>query len=118
MRRILLCATGLTAALLTVTPAFAGDSQTKFTCEEFATALADNATRHDMEWADERATTQPGKVLIIGAGQKFYIPRYQQPSQGLAPKSVWDNMHDYNKAYNEAYWRCFNATNITINVNK
>ena len=110
---------GLAVALI-ATPAVAGTSngQAKFSCDEFATALADNDKRNDMQWAGAYDHTEPNKVLIIGAGQKFYVPRTKQPSQGFAPKSVWQNLHEYDDAYQEAYWRCFNATNITINVNK
>jgi hypothetical protein len=118
MRSIFLGLGGLAAALLIAAPAQAVTNQPSFTCDEFATALADNAKRDDMQWAGPYDGTQPGKVLIIGAGQKFYVPRYKQPSQGLAPKTVWQNLAEHDDAYEEAYWRCFNATNITINVKR
>lgn len=110
---------GLAAALVIAVPALAGSTvKPQFSCDEFATALADNAKRDDMQWAGPYEGSKPGKVLIIGAGQKFYVPRYKQPSQGLAPKTVWQNLSEHDDAYEEAYWRCFNATNITINVKR
>jgi hypothetical protein len=118
MRKIAIGFGGLAVVLAMSAPAFAGNSQVQFSCEEFASAISDNYKRDDMQWADDFDTTQPGKVLVIGAGKKFYIPRYKQPAQGLAPKTVWQNLNEYDDAYNEAYWRCVNATNITINVNR
>ncbi|MBG1233322.1 hypothetical protein [Aestuariivirga litoralis] len=109
---------GFTAALLLSSAAVAADQKPTFTCDEFATAYADEATGDDMQRAGAFDTAEPGKVLMIGAGQKIYIPQRQTSLQGFAPKTAWENLHDYRRAYHEGRRRCLWANSINVQVQK
>ncbi len=75
-------------------------------CEAFARASADEASRDFMQRAGVRDTNKPGKVLVIAAGQKFYVPAENVEANSLAPKTAWESMYAWNKAYKRARWNC------------
>ena len=85
-------------------------------CKGYATTTADRAAREIYQRAGALATTQPGKILVIAAGRKFYMPAQQIDADTLAPISVYERMRAWNEAYNDAYRHCRHANNITIEV--
>jgi hypothetical protein len=89
-----------------------------FTCDEFASAVAEQATKDIMQPAGDFEGTAPGKVLVIAAGKKFYIPPRQVDERTLAPQSIGQRMRAWNNAYSDAFWRCRYADNLTINLPK
>ena len=88
------------------------------TCDQFATAFADQATQFTLQRAGERETSGPGKVLIIAGGNKFFIPAKQVDDRSLAPASAWQRMRDWNSAYSDAFWNCRHSDNVTLQVRK
>jgi len=75
-------------------------------CEAFAKASADEVAKDFMQRAGVRETAKPGKVLMIAAGQKFYVPTETIEANALAPKAAWESMYAWNKAYKRARWNC------------
>lgn len=88
------------------------------TCDEFATAAADTATRDEFQPAGDFESAVPGKILVIAAGQKFYMPKRQIDAGTLGSVSVWQRMRDWNTAYSDAFWRCRHADALTLQVRK
>ncbi len=100
--------------LFVASPAQAGVNGLTITCDQYATALADEATKATLQRAGERETSGPGKVLVIAAGNKFFIPAKQVDDRSLAPASAWQRMRDWNSAYGEALWRCKHSDDVTL----
>ena len=88
------------------------------TCDQFATAFADQATQASMIRAGERETSGPGRVLIIAGGNKFFIPAKQVDDRSLAPASAWQRMRNWNSAYSDAFWNCRHSDNVTLQAGK
>ena len=88
------------------------------TCDQYATAVADEATKDIMQRAGERETSGAGKVLVIAAGNKFFIPAKQADDRSLAPASVWQRMREWNSAYGDAFWRCRHSDDLTLPLQK
>jgi len=88
------------------------------TCDGYATTVADAANKDIMQRATALDTNKPGKVLMIAAGRKFYMPARQVDQDTLAPISAYERMSAWNTAYREAKWQCLHARNITIEVKK
>ena len=88
------------------------------TCDQYATVVADEATKDSMLRAGERETSGAGKVLVIAAGNKFFIPAKQADDRSLAPASVWQRMRDWNSAYGDAFWRCRHSNDLTLPLQK
>ncbi len=99
-------------------PAQAGANGLIVTCDQYATAVADEATKDTLQRAGERETSGVGKVLVIAAGNKFFIPAKQADDRSLAPASVWQRMRDWNSAYGDAFWRCKHSDDLTLQVQK
>ena len=88
------------------------------TCDGYAQLSADTATIGIMQRAGAFETNQPGKVLMIAAGRKFYMPARQVDAETLAPISAFERMSAWNQAYADAKWQCQHADSITIVVKK
>ena len=86
------------------------------TCDEFATAAAETATRDELQPAGDFESAVAGKILVIAAGQKFYMPKRQIDAGTLGTVSVWQRMRDYNTAYSDAFWRCRHADTIVLKM--
>ena len=104
--------------LFVASPANAEVNGLTITCDQYATAVADEATKATLQRAGERETSGPGKVLVIAAGNKFFIPAKQVDDRSLAPASVWQRMRDWNSAYGDAFWRCRHSDDLTLPVQK
>lgn len=87
-------------------------------CKGYATITADTATKEIFQRAGAFETNQPGKVLVIAAGRKFFVPARQVDADTLAPLSAYDRMRAWNEAYADAYHHCIYANNITIEVKR
>ena len=88
------------------------------TCDGYAQLSADTATVDIMQRAGAFETNKPGKVLMIAAGRKFYMPSQQVDQETLAPISAYERMSAWNQAYGDAKWQCLHANSITIVVKK
>ena len=108
----------LALALAAATPAQAEVTGLSISCNDFATAFADVASKSYLQRAGERETSGAGKVLVIAAGNKFFIPAKQVDDHSLAPTSVWQRMRDWNTAYSDAFWRCKHSDDITVQAQK
>ena len=108
----------LAQALAAATPAQAEVNGLNISCNEFATAVADVASKSFLQRAGERETAGAGKVLVIAAGNKFFIPSKQADDRSLAPASAWQRIRDWNTAYSDAFWRCKHSDDITLQVQK
>lgn len=84
------------------------------TCDALATASADHAVKDQMQFAGQSERSVPGKVLVIAAGQKFYMPQRQTDDGVGAPTSVWQRMRNWNAAYSDAFWNCKHEDTIII----
>ena len=87
-------------------------------CDSYATMAADIATKDIMQRASALDTNQTGKVLMIAAGRKFYVPARQVDQNTLSPISTYDRMGTWNKAFAEAKYQCLRADDITIDMKK
>ena len=85
-------------------------------CDSYATMSADIATKNIMQRATALDTNQPGKVLMIAAGRKFYIPPRQLDQNTLAPISAYDRMRTWNNAFADAKYQCLHADDFSIGV--
>ncbi len=112
------CVVALTASALGIAPALANDDTITLSCDQYATLFADHASRDDMQVATAKETSAPGKVLVIAAGQKFFMPPRAVDDEGMAPKSVWQRMRDYNTAYSDAFWRCRYSAAVVVDVRR
>jgi hypothetical protein len=87
-------------------------------CDSYATMAADIATKNIMHRATALDTNQPGKVLMIAAGRKFYIPPRQLDQDTLSPISAYDRMSAWQQAFADAKHQCRHADDFNIEVNK
>ena len=87
-------------------------------CDSYATMAADIATKDIMQRASALDTNQPGKVLMIAAGRKFYVPPRQVDQNTLSPISAYDRMRAWNDAFADAKYQCRHADDITIDIKK
>ncbi|MDE2384519.1 MAG: hypothetical protein KGO53_07865 [Alphaproteobacteria bacterium] len=94
---------GLALGLLAAAPAQAAGFMS---CDQIATAAADQASKDQLQPAGDFEGTVPGKVLVFAAGQKFYMPAKPADDRSFASASVWQRMRDWNTAYSDAFWRC------------
>ena len=108
----------LALAMAAATPAQAEVSGVSISCNDFATTFADEASKSFLQRAGERETSGAGKVLVIAAGNKFFIPAKQIDDRSLAPASAWQRMRDWNTAYSDAFWRCKHSDDVTLQVQK
>ncbi len=108
----------LALALAAAAPAQAEVSGLNISCSDFATAVADNANKGAMIRAGQRETSVSGSVLVIAAGNKFYIPPRAVDDRSLAPTSVWQKMRDWNSTYSDALWRCKHSDSINLQAQK
>ena len=108
----------LALALAAATPAQAEVNGLNISCNEFATTVADVASKSFIQRAGQRETASAGKVLVIAAGNKFFIPSKQTDDRSLAPASVWQRMRDWNTAYSDAFWRYKHSDEITVQAQK
>jgi hypothetical protein len=122
MRKCVSKVSGLAVAGLALSVLISGSAQAETTgfdmsCTAYAQMAADIATKDIMQRAAAHDTAQPGRVLMIAAGRKFYMPA-RQDSQAMAPTSALDSMVEWNKAFKEAKWQCLHARSITFEVKK
>jgi hypothetical protein len=87
-------------------------------CDSYATTAADIATKNIMQRAKALDTNQPGKVLMIAAGRKFYMPPRQLDQDTLAPISAYDRMTAWHEAFADAKYQCLHADDISVEVTK
>ena len=104
--------------LLSASSVQAESSVLGLTCDGYAQMTADTAAKDLMQRAGAFETNQPGKVLMIAAGRKFYMPARQVDAETLAPISAYERMSAWNQAYADAKWQCKHADSITIVVKK
>ena len=93
-----------------------GISVLGLSCDSYATMSADIATKNIMQRATALDTNQPGKVLMIAAGRKFYVPARQVDQNTLSPISAYDRMGMWNNAFADAKYQCLHADNFSIGV--
>ena len=87
-------------------------------CDSYATTAADIATKNIMQRATALDTNKPGKVLMIAAGRKFYMPTRQLDQNTLSPISAYDRMTAWHEAFADAKYQCLHADDISIEVKK
>ena len=87
-------------------------------CDSYATMAADIANKDIMQRAKALDTNQPGKVLMIAAGRKFYVPARQLDQDTLSPISAYDRMSAWQQAFADAKYQCLHADELNIEVNK
>ena len=87
-------------------------------CDSYAAMSADIATKDIMQRASALDTNQPGKVLMIAAGRKFYVPARQLDQNTLSPISAYDRMGTWNTAFADAKYQCLHADDFSIGVAK
>ena len=111
-----LAVAGMGFVFSAMAPAQAEPSVIGLSCDSYATMAADIASKDFMQRAKALDTNQPGKVLMIAAGRKFYMPARQLDQNTLSPISAYDRMGMWNNAFADAKYQCLHADDVSIGV--
>jgi hypothetical protein len=86
----------------------------RVTCRAFAQAAADDWSAYELARAEEGAEAGADEVVIIAAGEKYFVPRQ---SSDLIVRSVGTRIRDYKTVYRDEFHRCLRGGDITISKN-
>jgi hypothetical protein len=119
MRKLETMALGVLAAVFSFSGSvMAASAVSTMTCRDFASTVADQWAQDYIMRAADAEKPSHNQIVVIAAGQKFFMPRRQPDEFNLHLIPVGQRVIERNHVYQEELARCLGAERITINVVK
>ncbi len=103
---------------ISILAAGTASAETTMSCRNFARLAALDWAQDYIAPAADAEKANHNQVVVIAAGQKYFVPKRQPDDLNLHLIPVGQRAIEINNVYNEELDRCLGAQTITINVVK